>query len=217
MNETSRCCGPGAGCWPGTTGKPGGDCPAASASAPLSAGPRSDSILAGCGRAAFPGHENCRGTRVASKPAAGRGGWLFKEEPGHYSYADLARDGTAVWEGVSNSLALQHLRKVRKGDRVLYYHTGKEKAAEGECRAGRARRPDPRDQSSKAVTVEVRAVRRLPAPVSLARIKDDPQLSDWELVRLPRLSVMPVNGAQWERIEELSRTQQGGPGGCRPG
>ena len=149
---------------------------------------------------------------MANEPAAGRGCWLFKEEPGHYSYADLERDGTAVWEGVTNSLALQHLRNVRKGDRVLYYHTGKEKAVIGEMRVVRGPQPDPKDRSGKAVTVEVRAVRRLPAPVSLARIKQDPQLSDWELVRLPRLSVMPVNGAQWERIVELSRTQQGGLG-----
>jgi predicted RNA-binding protein with PUA-like domain len=78
-------------------------------------------------------------------------------------------------------------------------------------RVVRGPQPDPRDSSGKAVTVEVRAVRRLPAPVSLARIKEDPQLCDWDLVRLPRLSVLPVSGAQWERIEELSRTPPGGP------
>jgi predicted RNA-binding protein with PUA-like domain len=146
---------------------------------------------------------------VANDSAAGRGGWLFKEEPGHYSYADLERDGTTVWEGVSNSLALQNLRKVRKGDRVLYYHTGKEKAVVGEMRVVRNPQPDPQDSSGKSVTVEVRAVRRLAAPVSLARIKEDPQLRDWDLVRLPRLSVVPVSGAQWDRIEELSRPQGG--------
>jgi predicted RNA-binding protein with PUA-like domain len=142
---------------------------------------------------------------VAKDVAAGGGGWLFKEEPGHYSYADLERDGTTVWDGVTNNLALQNLRKVRKGDRVLYYHTGDEKAVVGEMRVVSGPRPDPEDPAGKLVVVEVRAVRRLPTPVSLARIKEDPQLQDWELVRLPRLSVVPVNGVQWDRIEGLCR------------
>jgi predicted RNA-binding protein with PUA-like domain len=144
---------------------------------------------------------------VAKDSAASRAGWLFKEEPGHYSYADLQRDGTTVWEGVTNNLALQNLRKVRKGDRVLYYHTGKEKAVVGVMRVEQDPRPDPKDRSGKSVIVEVRAVRRLPAPVSLATIKEDPLLGDWDLVRLPRLSVLPVSAVQWERIEELSREQ----------
>jgi predicted RNA-binding protein with PUA-like domain len=142
---------------------------------------------------------------VAKEAAARSGGWLFKEEPEHYSYADLERDGTTVWDGITNNLALQNLRKVRKGDRVLYYHTGNEKAIVGEMRAVSDPRPDPHDPAGKLVVVEVRAVRRLPVPVSLSRIKQDPQFHDWELVRLPRLSVVPVSGVQWNRIEELCR------------
>jgi predicted RNA-binding protein with PUA-like domain len=142
---------------------------------------------------------------VAKDAGAKGGGWLFKEEPDHYSYADLERDGTAVWDGVTNNLALQNLRKVRKGDRVLYYHSGKEKAVVGEMRVVAGPRPDPQDAAGKLVVVEVRAVRRLPAPVSLARIKQEPQLRDWELVRLPRLSVVPVSSVQWDRIKELCR------------
>jgi predicted RNA-binding protein with PUA-like domain len=136
-----------------------------------------------------------------------RGGWLFKEEPGHYSFADLERDRSTLWDGVVNALARQHLRKVRKGDRVLFYHTGTEKAVVGEMRAVRDAQPDTAGGDEKAVAVQVEPVCRWPAPVSLRRIKEDPLLAGWELVRLPRLSVMPVSPAQWQRLERLSREQ----------
>jgi predicted RNA-binding protein with PUA-like domain len=129
--------------------------------------------------------------------------WLFKEEPTHYSYQDLARDKRTVWAGVTNALALQHLRQVKKGDRVLYYHTGKEKAVVGEMRVvagARAENDDP-----KAVVVEVAPVRAFVRAVPLSAIKAEEGLADWELVRLPRLSVMPVSEAQWRRVEELGR------------
>lgn len=131
--------------------------------------------------------------------------WLFKEEPDHYSYRDLEREGTTLWDGVTNALARQHLRQVRRGDRVLIYHTGKEKAVVGEAVAVGDPGPEPGSADPKAVGVEVRAVRQLPHSVSLARIKSDPQLCDWDLVRLPRLSVVPMTAAQWRRVEELSR------------
>ena len=131
--------------------------------------------------------------------------WLFKEEPSHYSFADLERDGTAVWDGVSNALALKHLRQVRPGDRVLLYHTGKEKAVVGEMEVVAA----PGAADEKQVAVTVRAVRRLQQSVPLRRIKADPTLADWELVRLPRLSVMPVTSAQWRRVEALSTSPEG--------
>jgi len=127
--------------------------------------------------------------------------WLFKEEPSHYSFADLERDGTAVWEGVANALALQHLRKVQSGDRVLFYHTGKEKAVVGEMVVVSAvKAPD------KEILVTVRPVRRLQQSVPLGRIKEDLAFAGWDLVRLPRLSVMPVTDAQWRRVEELGKT-----------
>jgi predicted RNA-binding protein with PUA-like domain len=132
--------------------------------------------------------------------------WLFKEEPDHYNFEDLRRDGTTQWDGVTNSLARQHLRRVRRGDRILYYHTGKEKAVVGEAVAVNDPEPDPGSDDPKAVVVEVRAVRQLPHPVSLARIKADPALASWDLVRLPRLSVLPVTEEQWRRVEQLSRT-----------
>ncbi len=130
--------------------------------------------------------------------------WLFKEEPDHYSFDDLRRDGTTLWDGVANALARQHLRQVRRGDRVWFYHTGKEKAVVGEMKVVGEPRPDPSDKDPKAVVVEVKAGKKLSQPVSLQVIKKDPLLASWELVRLPRLSVMPVTQEQWRRVEELA-------------
>ncbi len=131
--------------------------------------------------------------------------WLFKEEPNHYSFSDLDRDGTTMWDGVSNNLARQNLRQVRRGDKILFYHTGKEKAVVGEMRALTDSGPDANSDDPKAVVVKVQKVRRFSQAVPLKRIKDDPLLAGWDLVRLPRLSVMPVSEAQWRRVLELSR------------
>jgi predicted RNA-binding protein with PUA-like domain len=131
--------------------------------------------------------------------------WLFKEEPDHYSFADLQRDGKALWNGVKNPLARKHLRSVRKGDRVLYYHTGKEKAIVGEMKAADDAKPDPNDSDPNGVVIVVVPERAFDSPVPLSAIKQDPEFADWELVRLPRLSVMPVTPAQWRRIETLSK------------
>ncbi len=134
--------------------------------------------------------------------------WLFKEEPTHYGFPDLQHDGTTAWDGVTNALARKNLRQVRRGDRILFYHTGKEKAVVGEMVAVGDAGPDPDGTDARAVAVQVRAVRQLPHSVSLARIKNDAQLKDWDLVRLPRLSVLPVTEGQWRRVEELSREEE---------
>jgi predicted RNA-binding protein with PUA-like domain len=131
--------------------------------------------------------------------------WLFRQEPSCYSYDDLERDGTTTWDGVNNNLARKHLRNVKKGDRVLFYHTGKDKAVIGEMVALSNPTTDPKSDDPKSVVVKVRAVRRLPHPVTLARIKDDQLLADWDLVRMSRLSVVPVSPEQWRRIEELAK------------
>jgi predicted RNA-binding protein with PUA-like domain len=135
-------------------------------------------------------------------------GWLFKEEPEHYAYADLERDGRTVWDGVTNNLARQHLRQVRVGDRVFFYQTGKVKAVVGEMRVTAGPRPDPASDDPKAVVVEVEPVRALGRPVSLAVVKQDALLAGWDLVRLPRLSVLPVSEEQWRRVEELGRAAE---------
>jgi predicted RNA-binding protein with PUA-like domain len=129
--------------------------------------------------------------------------WLFKEEPDHYSFTDLERDGSTLWNGVNNNLARKHLRQVKKGDRILYYHTGDEKAIVGEMVAAGDAMPDPDGDDPKAVVVQVKPVRRWPAPLTLARIKQDADLAGWELVRISRLSVMPLTEVQWEKVEAL--------------
>jgi predicted RNA-binding protein with PUA-like domain len=137
-------------------------------------------------------------------------GWLFKEEPDHYSFADLQRDGSTLWDGVANALARQHLRNVKPGDRVLYYHTGRERAIVGEARVVEGPMPEPGSDDPHSVAVKVEAVRRWACPLTLERIKADALLAGWDLVRLSRLSVMPVSPEQWQRVEELARQQQSG-------
>ena len=132
--------------------------------------------------------------------------WLFKEEPTHYSYDDLVREKKTVWSGVKNPLAQKHLRGVRKGDRILYYHTGDVKAVVGVAKAGGDAYPDPKDRSGKLHAVDVVPVRKLARPVTLAEIKADPSFADFPLVRISRLSVMPVTDAEWKRIERASES-----------
>ena len=132
--------------------------------------------------------------------------WLVKEEPTHYGFDALVKDGTAVWSGVRNPLAQKHLRAIKKGDRIFYYHTGDEKAVVGVAKALSAAYPDPEDTSGKYVAVDVAPVKRLPRPVTLAEIKADVAFKSFPLVRIGRLSVMPVTDAQWARIESLART-----------
>jgi predicted RNA-binding protein with PUA-like domain len=128
--------------------------------------------------------------------------WLFKEEPDHYSYADLVRDGRTVWDGVANALALKYLHQSRAGDRVFFYHTGKEKSVVGEMKVVAAAVDD-----SGAILVEVEPVKPLARPVALKEIKADEALAGWDLVRLPRLSVVPVTAAQWRRVVALSKAK----------
>src|SRR5262245_45152400 len=113
--------------------------------------------------------------------------WLFKEEPSCYSFADLEKDGSAVWDGINNNLARMNLRKVKKGDRILYYHTGKEKAIVGVMQATSDATPDPKGKDPKAVVVKVKPLHRLTVPVTLEQIKADKKLAGWDLVRISRL------------------------------
>ena len=130
--------------------------------------------------------------------------WLFKEEPTHYSFDELVKDKKAVWSGVKNPLAQKHLRGVAKGDRIFYYHTGDEKAVVGIATALGNAYPDPNDKSGKAAVVDVAPVRKLDRPVTLAEIKADPSFSTFPLVRISRLSVMPVTDEEWKKIEKLA-------------
>jgi predicted RNA-binding protein with PUA-like domain len=130
--------------------------------------------------------------------------WLFKEEPTHYSYDDLARDGKTSWTGVRNPLAQKHLRSVAKGDKIFFYHTGDQKSVIGVMKALAAAYPDPADTSGKLYAVDVAPVKKLPKPVTLAAIKADKAFASFPLVRMSRLSVMPVNDQEWARIETMA-------------
>ena len=131
--------------------------------------------------------------------------WLMKEEPSNYSYDDHARDGRTAWTGVRNPLAQKHLRSIRKGDRIFFYHTGKEKAVVGIARAAGDAYPDPADKSGKLYAVDVEPVKKLAGPVTLASIKADKAFASFPLVRMARLSVMPVSDEEWKRIEGMAR------------
>lgn len=133
--------------------------------------------------------------------------WLVKEEPDHYGYHQLEHDQRTIWSGVKNALAQKYLRGIRRGDRILYYHTGKEKAVVAIAKAVSDAYADPKDKSGKSFVVDIAPERRLPRPVTLAEIKGDPAFASFPLVRMPRLSVMPVTDAAWKRI--LSRAEQG--------
>ncbi len=122
--------------------------------------------------------------------------WLFKTEPSDYSYSDLVSDKRTEWDGVKNALARIHLRKVRKGDEILIYHTGKEKSAVGIAKAV----SDPKDD-----LFDIVPVKPLPNPVPLSVVKAEKSLKDFDLVRLPRLSVMPVSASQWKEILRLAK------------
>jgi predicted RNA-binding protein with PUA-like domain len=129
--------------------------------------------------------------------------FLFKEEPEHYAYDQLVKDGKTSWSGVRNPVAQRHLRSVKKGDRIFYYHTGKEKAVVAVAKAAGAAYPDPADKSGRLFAVDIVPVKKLKRPVTLADIKADKAFAAFELVRIPRLSVMPVPDSLWERIERM--------------
>lgn len=130
--------------------------------------------------------------------------WLLKTEPGEYSFEDLVKEGKTVWDGVTNPLALRYLRSVRKGDELLIYHTGNVRAAVGLAKAASEPYADPQRQEPKIVVVDVVPVRKLKSPVTLDVVKADQRFRDFELVRLPRLSVMPVPGPLWTALLELA-------------
>jgi predicted RNA-binding protein with PUA-like domain len=133
--------------------------------------------------------------------------WLLKTEPTVYSYADLERDGETMWDGVSQGHALQNIRKMAEGDLALIYHTGDERAAVGLADVVRGYYVNPELDDPKLAVCDVRAKEKLPKPVTLAQIKAHPELKDWDLVRLARLSVVPVSDQQWKILCELAEVK----------
>ena len=130
--------------------------------------------------------------------------WLLKTEPDCYSWSDLERDRRTTWDGITNALALRHLRTMTKGDEALIYHTGGERSVVGVVRVTSAPYPDPKEGDEKLAVVDVKLKQKLPRPVFLDEIKSDPAFAGWDLLRNGRLGVVPVPDAMWERLMELA-------------
>ena len=132
--------------------------------------------------------------------------WLLKTEPDCYSWDDLARDKSTVWDGISNALALKHIRNMKKGDAALLYHTGEQRQAVGIVEIKSNPYPDPSGESDKLVVVDLKPRKKLAAPVTLSDIKADKTFTGWDFLRIGRLSVVPVPEPMWNRILELSNS-----------
>jgi predicted RNA-binding protein with PUA-like domain len=131
--------------------------------------------------------------------------WLVKEEPSNYNFAALQRDGKTSWTGVRNPVAQRNLRSMKKGDRVFFYHTGDEKQIVGIAKVLGEPYPDPGDEAGTLWAVDIGPVKPLATPVTLKAVKADSRFADFALVRIPRLSVMPVTDEQWTWLEAMSR------------
>lgn len=130
--------------------------------------------------------------------------WLLKTEPDCYSWDELVRDKTTVWDGVSNALALKHIRSMKKGDLALIYHTGDEKAAIGVAEVRSEAYPDPEAEDDRLAVVDLKVKKKLARPVTLAEVKADKAFEGWDLIRNSRLSAMPVPEKMWDRIMTLA-------------
>jgi uncharacterized protein YbbK (DUF523 family)/predicted RNA-binding protein with PUA-like domain len=145
-----------------------------------------------------------RRVRRPAKEAAPVNRWLLKSDPDTYSFADLVRDGTTRWDGVKNPAALIHMRAMAAGDEVLVYETGDVKAVVGVAVVAKGAYPDPKAKDPRLVAVDLRAGKPLAKPVPLAAVKADAAFRDLGLVRMGRLSVMPVTAAQWKGLFALA-------------
>jgi predicted RNA-binding protein with PUA-like domain len=129
--------------------------------------------------------------------------WLVKSEPSAYSWDDLVRDRRTAWTGVRNYAARLHLRAMRVGDKVCFYHSVEAKSIVGLARVTKTAFPDPTAKEEGWIAVEIAAENPLAQPVALARIKADPVLKNIALVRQSRLSVMPLQPPEFARLLEL--------------
>ena len=130
--------------------------------------------------------------------------WLVKQEPEDYSWDDLMRDKKTSWTGVRNFQARNNLRNMKVGDVVLFYHSGKEKSVVGIAEVAKAAYRDPTADDDSWIAVDIKPVKPLAKPVSLAEIKANSKLRDFLLVRQSRLSVMPVSREDFEEILKMS-------------
>src|SRR5712691_7245204 len=140
---------------------------------------------------------------ASSKSKETSGYWLVKQEPEGYSWDDLVRDRGTEWTGVRNFQARNNLRQMKVGDRVLFYHSGEQKAVVGIAQVAKAGYPDPTANDGEWVAVDIKPLKPLREPVPLTTIKVAPELAEMLLVRQSRLSVMPVTKEEFETIVAL--------------
>ncbi len=126
--------------------------------------------------------------------------WLLKTEPETWSWNDQVKKGVEPWDGVRNHQAANNLKAMKAGDQALFYHSGQERRIMGLVEIAREFYPDPTDPAGRFVRVDVKTLRPLPRPVTLAEIKAEPRLSQIALVRQSRLSVMPLDAAAWKLL-----------------
>jgi predicted RNA-binding protein with PUA-like domain len=129
--------------------------------------------------------------------------WLVKQEPSSYSWSDFIAEGETSWTGVRNYAARNNLRRMRKGDEVLFYHSGEEKAVVGIATVGKTAYPDPTKKEEDWSAVDLAPLRPVRRPVTLRQIKDDPRLKNIQLVRQSRLSVVPLTSEEFRAIVRM--------------
>ena len=130
--------------------------------------------------------------------------WILKTDADTYPFEQLEREQRTVWDGVTNALALKHIRSMAPGDAALIYHSNVGKELVGLARIASAPYPDPKGKDPKLAVVDLEADHRLPKPVTLAAVKADPAFADLGLVRMSRLSVIPVPAEQWKRLLQMA-------------
>ncbi len=134
--------------------------------------------------------------------------WLAKQEPSGprgYNFEQLKKDKKTVWDGVHNNLALKHMREMKPNDLVLFYHTGTERQAVGIMQIISKPYPNPNEDNERFVVVDVKYKKKLARPITLDEMKQNKKFQDWELIRISRLSVMPVPKSIWDMILDLSQ------------
>lgn len=131
--------------------------------------------------------------------------WLIKTEPSTYAWDDLEREKKTVWDGVTNPVAQKHIRSAKNGDLAVVYHTGDEKRAVGVAEIASEPYADPKD--AKLAVFDLRPKARLAEPVGLDVIKRTPEFADSPLVKIGRLSVVPLDAAQWKKLLALAKTK----------
>ena len=125
-------------------------------------------------------------------------------DQGDTAYQPLQKEKTTIWDGVHNNLALKHMRSMKKGDQILYYHTGDERQAVGIMTITSNPYPNPKEDNERFIVVDVKFKKRLKKSVTLEQMKKEKSFKDWELLRIGRLSVMPVPKNIWDKIIKMS-------------